>query len=124
MSPAPVLFRTVRLGDTHRADQRAYRRYPIALDLEYTLLKRGRFERSGVGKVLNISSHGVLFESDDLLPVFGRMELTIPWPFQLDDVCPLKLVLRGRIVRSDGNGIAIKTEHHEFRTSPARSSGT
>jgi hypothetical protein len=123
MSPAPVLIRTGSLADTYRVDQRSHRRYPIGLNLEYKLLKRGRVGCSGFGKVLNISSRGVLFEAHEDLRAIGRIEVTIPWPFQLDGVCPLKLVMRGRIVRSDGNKIAIISEHHEFRTSGARKIG-
>jgi hypothetical protein len=37
------------------------------------------------------------------LPVGGLIELTINWPLLLNGVRPLKLVLRGQIVRSDGN---------------------
>ncbi len=36
----------------------------------------------------------------------------------LREVCSLKLVMRGRIVRCDTNSkvIAVKADHHEFRT--------
>lgn len=118
MPPAPGI-RTVGLRDPDRVGRRSHRRYPISLDLEYKLLKRGRVECSGFGKVLDISSRGVLFEAHEDLPAIGRIEVTIRWPFQLDGVCPLKLVVRGRIVRRDGNKIAMFSEHHQFRTSRA-----
>ena len=121
MPPAPVLVRYALLPHTYRVDQRSHRRYPITLELEYKLLNKGRVERSGFGRTLNISSRGVLFDADDLLSASGRVELTIPWPFLLEGICRLKLVMRGRIVRSDGDGIAIRTEHYEFRTSGTRS---
>jgi hypothetical protein len=98
------------------SDQRLRGRYPIALELQYKLLNKGRVERLGVGQTLNISSGGVLFEAAGLLPSSGPVELAISWPFLLDGAFKLKLVMSGRIVRSDAKAIAVKVEHHEFRT--------
>ena len=75
-------------------------------------------EQLGVGRTLNVSSGGVLFESDDLLPAGGPIELAMNWPFLLEGICSLKLVMRGRIVRCDPNSkaAAVKAKYHEFRT--------
>jgi hypothetical protein len=56
------------------------------------------------------------------LPAGGSIELVMNWPFLLEGVCPLKLVMRGRIVRSDGQRVAIQAEQHEFRTAGMRAS--
>ena len=119
MSPAPINTRGASLA-VHRPEQRAHQRYPITFELDYKLLKRGHIERHGTGHTLNIGSGGVLLETDPPLPVGHSLELVIHWPFLLEGVCPLKLWMRGRIVRSDGQGIAIKINHHEFRTAGAR----
>jgi hypothetical protein len=105
----------------NRPDQRLHRRYPITLKVEYKLINKGRVERVGTGQTINISSGGIFFEPDTPLPANGPIELLLDWPFLLDKVCGLKLVMRGRIVRRDGNGIAIEARQHEFRTSGARS---
>jgi hypothetical protein len=105
----------------NRHDQRLHRRYPIALKVEYKLINKGRVERVGTGQTINISSGGIFFEPDTPLPANGPIELVLDWPFLLDKVCGLKLVMRGRIVRRDVNGIAIEARQHEFRTSGARS---
>jgi len=108
-------------------DQRSRGRYPIALDLQYKVLCGGRVERTGSGRTLNISSGGVLFETDDRLPARGTVELAMKWPFLLEGACGLKLVMRGRIVRCDSNGraTALCTESYEFRTAGTRfSSGS
>ena len=60
-------------------------------------------------------------EVPEQMPSGGLIELLLNWPFLLEGVCPLKLVMRGRIVRCDANGVAIKARHHEFRTAGARS---
>jgi hypothetical protein len=118
----PALARvSARLSENHHADQRSHQRYPIILKIEYKLMKRGRVERLGSGRTKNISSGGIFFESDDSLPSGGRLELAMDWPFLLEGVCALKLVMRCRIVRSDTNGIAVKIVHHEFRTAGVRS---
>ena len=54
------------------------------------------------------------------LPATGSIELAMHWPYLLDGVVTLKLVMSGRIVRSDANAIAVKAEHHEFRTAGER----
>jgi PilZ domain-containing protein len=101
-----------------RCDRRVNGRYPITLELQYKLLNKGRVEYLGIGRTLNISSGGVLLATDQLLPPAGFIELAIQWPFLLREVCSLKLVMRGRIVRCDTNCkvIAVKADHHEFRT--------
>jgi hypothetical protein len=119
---SPALARAAgRLSETHQADQRLHQRYPITLKVEYKLLNRGRVERLGSGLTMNISSGGIFFEADDPLPTRGRVELAMEWPFLLEGVCALKLVMRGRIVRSDTNGIAVQIARHEFRTAGVRS---
>lgn len=124
MSPAPALAHTVRFLEPHSADQRMNRRYPITLDIEYKLIRKGRVERLGLGRTLNISSSGVLFEAKESLPAGSSIELLMHWPFMLEGVCPLKLVIHGFVVRSDSKGVAVRSKHHEFRTAGARSSRT
>ena len=103
---------------SRRGDRRVNRRYPIALELQYKLLNRGPVEQQGVGRTRNISSGGVLFETDAILPTTGPIELAINWPFLLNGTCNLKLVMRGRIVRCGTNPkvIAVKAQYHEFHT--------
>ena len=119
----PEMSRASVLSESHRNDQRLNGRYPITLELQYKLLNKGRVEYLGVGRTLNISSGGVLFEADDHLPTSGPIELAMTWPFLLEGVCSLKLVMRGRIVRCDASAkaVAIKAEYHEFRTAGVRS---
>jgi hypothetical protein len=106
------------------SDQRLNGRYPIILELQYKLLNKGRVEHFGVGRTLNISSGGVLFETADGLPsAAGPIELALNWPFMLEGICNLKLVMRGRIVRCDATSkaFAVKTDYHEFHTTGVRS---
>ena len=121
MSPTPGL--ELAPQPVHRSDTRLHRRYAITLDVQCKLLRNGRGERVGFTRSRNISSGGVLLEASDALPSGGLVELAMNWPFLLDGVCPLRLVMRGRILRNDGNGIAVKISRHEFRTARDPSKG-
>ena len=105
--------------DKSSLERRSRERFPLSLAVEYRLL--GKDELWGFGKTCNISSTGALFETTERRPFAGSIELMVSWPFLLDGVCALKLVMRGRVVRSEGGGVAIETRHHEFRTAGLRS---
>jgi c-di-GMP-binding flagellar brake protein YcgR len=111
MSVAPIV--PLRF-DKSSFERRSRYRFPLALSVEYKLLGKG--ERSGSGKTRNISSTGMLIEVPDFEPVSGAIELVVSWPCVLDGACALKLLMKGRVVRSEGKGIAIESRQHEFRT--------
>ena len=104
------------LQGTHRTDQRRHRRYPIVLDAEFELLSKGRVDLMGYARTLNISSGGVLLSASAPLPAGRSIKLAVNWPFLLEGVCLLRLIVRGRIVRSEGTRVAVQNLHHEFRT--------
>jgi len=97
-------------------DRRSHRRYPIVLEVEYKVLKRHQVVERGSGFTQNISSSGVLFEANDTLRSTGAIELALHWPFLLDGVHPLRLVIKGRVIRNHGHGkrIAVRIKHYEF----------
>lgn len=88
-------------------ERRIHRRYPINLEIEYRS-DQDQLQQHHSGRTSNISSGGVLFETRDSLPVDSLVELVIHWPCLLDENCFLKLVVRGRVVRSDGKGVAVR----------------
>jgi hypothetical protein len=106
-----------------RADERrSHQRYPISLPLDYRLLHRGRVDSLGSARTINMATGGVLLQADASLIMGRQIELSINWPMLLEGVCPLKLVMWGRITRSDSQGVAIQTRQHEFRTAGLRPS--
>ncbi len=113
MSAAPSTARVL-------SDKRSHHRYPIELEVEYKLLGKGRSDLFGCGKTCNISSGGVLFEALESPPAGSTIELMLSWPFLLEGVCPLRLLMRGRVVRNDGHAVAIHSTYHEFRTAGSR----
>jgi hypothetical protein len=109
--PTRILRRSESEGD-----RRSSNRLPIERDVRYkVLLGRGN-SKMGLGKTVNISSGGVLFTTEDLLPEGERVELSVSWPAQLNNTLPLKFVAMGRLVRCEDNQAAISIERYEFKT--------
>lgn len=96
-------------------ERRANDRFPIERELRYKVLSK-RNEESGAGTTVNMSSGGLLFQTGKMLIPGKRVELAISWPAQLNNTCALKLVARGRIVRSHGGQTAVQIQQYEFRT--------
>lgn len=88
----------------------------MILQVHYRLTGNHRAQRLGFGKTIDVSSGGVLFEAEDLVPPESKIELALNWPFRLDGSCALQLIVRGRILRVDNGKVAVRSEFHEFRT--------
>lgn len=71
---------------------------------------------TGCGTTLNIGSGGILFTTEERLPLGRTVELSVNWPARLDGICPLQFVATGRVVRSDSQRAAVRIERYEFRT--------
>jgi hypothetical protein len=94
-------------------DRRVHRRYPIELDCEY---KVNRSKSAGACRTVNISSGGILLQASETLPIRGQVDLSIRWPYELDNGCPLRLRIMGEVVRIDGRRFAVKIKRYELRT--------
>ena len=97
-------------------DRRSRRRYPMELPMQYKVMRDRLVSGSGTGKVLNMSSKGIAFESSQTLEPGAFVELSVKWPVLLNRCCPLKLVASGRVVRSDAHAAVVNMERYEFRT--------
>jgi hypothetical protein len=75
-----------------------------------------RVAEAGSGRTVNISSSGVWFTTDAVLSTGLPVELSMSWPARLNDVCPMKLMIYGCVVRSSREGSALAIERYEFRT--------
>ncbi len=103
-------------GDAIAGDRRKDRRYQLQLELKWTLIRRRRVLDTGVGRTVDVSSGGILFDAGRHLPEGLNVELSIAWPVLLHNVAPMQLVATGKIVRGNGRQVAIQTVQHEFRT--------
>jgi hypothetical protein len=64
-----------------------------------------------------MSSGGMLIATDRLLSPGWRVEVEVAGPFQIDDRVLLKLVLKGRILRSESGVVtlaALRISGHSF----------
>lgn len=97
-----------------RGERRIQRRYPIALELEYTVVEGGEVVGSGIGKTWNISSNGVLFQPDGAIANGPNVEISIRWPAVSPDEPFTELRMSGRVVRSDMYGTALQLCRYHF----------
>jgi hypothetical protein len=99
----------------NEGERRSRPRYPVEAALEYRVIY-GRRVATGRGKTLNLSSHCVLFQSDQAVAEGARIELEIAWPARLNDVVGLTWHVTGRTVWNQGTSTAVEIWRHEFRT--------
>jgi hypothetical protein len=69
-----------------------------------------------VGRTLNIGSGGILFTTEERLPMGRPVEVSVNWPVRLDGTCPLQFVAVGKVVRSENTAAAVQIERYEFKT--------
>ena len=91
-------------------------RYPVERGVHYKVFSSVGSEIEGTGTSLNISSSGVLFTTDQALPVGSSIEVAVSWLAMLTLEANLWLVAIGRVVRSDKGTAAMKISQYELRT--------
>jgi c-di-GMP-binding flagellar brake protein YcgR len=99
-----------------RPERRSHPRYPVVVEVEYSVLRGDEAVKTARGWTVDISSGGVLFEADDVLPEGTRIEFSVAWPARLDNDVRLELCASGRVVRRDSNRTAVRIERPVFRT--------
>lgn len=95
-------------------DRRSGRRYPIAAELEYRVICGYQIIQTGVGRTVNLSKNGILFESEQMLPPGTEMEVSIAWPVLLRDTVALNLCASGQVTWSQDRRHALTVLRHEF----------
>ncbi len=99
---------------TDLQDRRHSRRYELELDLRYRVVRGGEVAYEGHGKTRDISTTGLCFATDALLPEGATVEIAIDWPVRLGGRMPLSLNVMGRVIRSDRHGIGVRMMWREF----------
>ena len=103
-------------GKNGERERRLKRRFLIDQEVKYKMLYGQRIAETGTGRTVNISSSGVWFTTETMLTNGMPIELSMVWPVLLNDVCPMKLMIYGCVVRSNERGAAVAIERYEFRT--------
>jgi hypothetical protein len=99
-----------------RPDRRGNSRFPVTEEVHYRVLHAKSLDVSGTGRTLNISSGGILFTTEQQLPLGRLAEISVNWPARLGGTCPLKFVAVGRVVRAERSKAAVRIERYEFKT--------
>src|SRR5271167_1528554 len=96
-------------------DRRLDRRYQYEMDLRFTY-ELGSAMQFGSGHTVDLSRGAVLFVAENPPPDGADVELRIAWPYLLQNVCPLELVVRGTTATSGNRGTVLTMNNYEFRT--------
>ncbi len=97
-------------------ERRTKLRFAVNRELRYKLLENGKIIATGCGATVDMGSGGIAFRTDTIQEGGDYIELSISWPALLDDTCPMRLVVFGRVVRRSNFLVASTVEKWEFRT--------
>src|SRR4051812_29529994 len=88
-------------------DRRSDCRYELQLELRFCYESHS-VTCIGSGYTIDLSHGGIRFWTDAPPPVEQPVELHIKWPFLLQGVCPLELLVRGTVLRSEIRASIVK----------------
>ena len=97
------------------------KRYDCELELRFECWDKWGTDRRGHGWTSDISRKHLRFQTEEPPQLGDRAEARIAWPFLLQNVCRLQLVIRGPVVEVSGRGTLIAIESYEFQTCGERS---
>ena len=97
-------------------ERRGKSRFPLREEVKYKKLHSRNKPISGAGKTLNFGSRGILFTTEEQLPIGYVVELSVDWPAMLDGTCALKFVAVGRVIRSERHRAAVRIDRYQFKT--------
>ena len=99
------------------------RPYPIVVEVGYTVTLDGRRVDTGYGWTLRMSSTLIQFAPSRPLVPGNGIELAIAWPALLHESVGLQLSIRGSVVESKTNCVAVQILRYEFRTRSLKAVG-
>jgi hypothetical protein len=98
-------------------ERRHARRYALEdMPLHYRILSsEERVTEAGAGRIIDVSSDGVRFESVAPIASGRDVRLLIDWPLPLRDGAQLQLVIEGTVVRSNETETSLLVARHVFK---------
>ena len=103
---------------TKKANHRRSKfRFAMERDVRYKVAEDGVVVAAGSGQTIDVCSGGVAIVSEQPLTPGGFVELSISWPVMLDETCPMRFIVFGRVLRCDGRRTVCSIDKYEFRTS-------
>lgn len=93
-------------------EQRKSRRFDLRLPVE--LVRRGALHLPMQGETRNLSSSGVLFQSDAEVEIGESIEYHITLPAAGGSQNPIRLRCMGKVLRHNETNVAATLERYEF----------
>src|SRR5580658_3743068 len=87
-------------------DRRSDRRYEYEMELQFSYTLNGAIH-FGSGLTVDLSRGAVRFVADNPPPDGADVELRIAWPYLLQNVCPLELLVRGTTTATSRRGTVL-----------------
>ena len=97
-------------------ERRKKARFPMSRELRFKVLEDDAIVASGLGTSVDMGSGGICFYTSSPIPQGAFIELSISWPVLLENSCPMRLIVFGRVLRSSGLVSACTIDKYEFRT--------
>ena len=85
-------------------------------ELRYKLTGNGLRGATGVGETVNLCSGAVAFTGEHEMKPGSFLEISISWPVLLHNSCPMRFIVYGRVIRSEGLMSVCSIDKYEFRT--------
>ncbi len=101
-----------------RSERRSKYRFTVQRELRYKAMREGVQPLAGTGRTINLSSGGVAFTTEHPMTDGSFVELSIDWPALLNDSCPMRLIVFGRVLRASSHAAVCSIDKYEFRTAP------
>lgn len=98
------------------SERRSKFRFAMNRELRYKVTGERVRAAAGNGHTLNLCSTGVAFQTEQPMVEGTFVELSIQWPVLLDDTCPMRLIVFGRILRATEETAVCSIDKYEFRT--------
>jgi len=95
-------------------ERRERKRYPLELEVRFTVRPRGQPETAGRGRSLDISSSGLGLRSTTKMTSGDYVFVTVAWPISSAEGLPLQLAISGRVVWSDRSTAGLSFTWHRF----------
>lgn len=93
-------------------------RYVLQLPLQYRAVDTGEWQHS---HTQNMSRSGVLFFSNDPLPLGAHIEVRLQLRGEEGLPWPVDILCGGRVVRQEGKQVAMQILHYRWLTTQAAS---
>jgi hypothetical protein len=93
----------LRPRDIAQSERRQHQRFPIIVQTQSILAGDG-----AQAIIVDISSGAVFLKTNNIIQLGESIKVLIDWPVPLEQRCPLRLVIVGKVLRSNGTGTAVE----------------